>query len=94
MTPIGAIADAPARAQAKLTNPEKTPTAVIQSLLPAGGRTDLPLSLLGPRPGHVRKTHSKQEIAVQITRIDSDSSQVRLTTLLAHASGAWIFCGW
>lgn len=43
----------------------------------------------------VRKTLSKQEIAtVQTTRIDSSSGQVRLTTLLAHASGEWISSDW
>jgi len=31
---------------------------------------------------------------VQITAIDQDSGQIRLTTRLAHASGEWISSDW
>jgi hypothetical protein len=43
----------------------------------------------------VRKCLAQQEIAtVQTTAIDQHSGQIRLTTLLAHASGEWISSDW
>jgi hypothetical protein len=43
----------------------------------------------------VRKTLGSHEIAtVQTTAIDQASGQIRLTTLLAHASGEWISSDW
>jgi hypothetical protein len=43
----------------------------------------------------VRKSLGEYEIAtVQTTAIDTDSGQIRLTTLLAHASGEWISSDW
>jgi hypothetical protein len=43
----------------------------------------------------VRKSLGQHEIAtVQITVIDKDSGQIRLTTRLAHASGGWISLDW
>jgi ERF superfamily len=43
----------------------------------------------------VRKSLSQHEIAtVQTTAIDMESGQIRLTTLLAHASGEWISSDW
>ena len=43
----------------------------------------------------VRKSLGQHEIAtVQTTAIDQDSGQIRLTTLLAHASGEWISSDW
>jgi ERF superfamily len=43
----------------------------------------------------VRKTLGKQEIAtVQTTSIDKDAGLVRLSTVLAHASGEWISSDW
>ena len=43
----------------------------------------------------VRKSLGQHEIAtVQTTAIDQESGQIRLTTLLAHASGEWISSDW
>jgi hypothetical protein len=43
----------------------------------------------------VRKSLGQHEIAtVQTTAIDKESGQIRLTTLLAHASGEWISSDW
>ncbi|MCK1287642.1 DUF968 domain-containing protein [Bradyrhizobium sp. 44] len=92
---IGAIAGALARAQAELTNPEKILTAVIRSPFPREDDRTFRYASLASGLDLVRKTLSKQEIAtVQTTRIDSSSGQVRLTTLLAHASGEWISSDW
>jgi hypothetical protein len=39
----------------------------------------------------VRKTLSRHEIAtVQTTAIDNEAGLIRLTTILAHASGEWM----
>lgn len=92
---IGAIAGALARAQAELTNPEKTLTAVIRSPFPREDDRTFRYASLASGLDLVRKTLSKQEIAtVQTTRIESSSGQVHLTTLLAHASGEWISSDW
>jgi hypothetical protein len=43
----------------------------------------------------VRKTLSQHEIAtVQTTSIDETAGIVRLSTVLAHASGEWIASDW
>src|SRR5712664_2265118 len=48
-----------------------------------------------PAEDIVRKSLGQHEIAtVQTTAIDQDSGQIRLTTLLAHASGEWISSDW
>src|SRR3954467_11532106 len=92
---IGAIAGALARAQAELTNPEKTLTAVIRSPFPREDDRTLRYASLASGLDIVGKTLSQQEIAtVQTTRIDPGSGQVHLTTLLAHASGEWISSDW
>jgi len=88
---IGIIAAALARAQAELTNPEKTLTAVIRSPFPREDDRTFRYASLGSGLDIVRKTLSQQEIAtVQTTRIEQGSGQIHLTTLLAHASGEWI----
>lgn len=92
---IGAIAGALARAQAELTNPEKTLTAVIRSPFPREDDRTFRYASLASGLDIVRKTLSQQEIAtVQTTRIDPANGQVHLTTLLAHASGEWISSDW
>ncbi|MCK1312542.1 ERF family protein [Bradyrhizobium sp. 23] len=88
-------AGALARAQAELTNPEKTQKAVIRSPFPREDDRTFRYASLASGLDLVRKTLSKQEIAtVQTTRIDSSSGQVPLTILLAHASGEWISSDW
>jgi hypothetical protein len=43
----------------------------------------------------VRKSLGQHEIAtIQTTVIDQATGQIRLTTLLAHASGEWISSDW
>lgn len=88
---IGAIAAALARAQADLTNPEKTLTAVIRSPFPREDDRTFRYASLASGLDLVRKSLSQQEIAtIQTTRIEPSTSQIHLTTLLAHASGEWI----
>lgn len=88
---IGSIAAALARAQAELTNPEKTLTAVIRSPFPREQDRTFRYASLASGLDIVRKTLSQQEIAtVQTTRIEQTTGQINLTTLLAHSSGEWI----
>lgn len=92
---IGAIATALARAQAELTNPEKTLTAVIRSVFPREEARTFRYASLASGLDIVRKTLSQQEIAtLQPTRIETGTGQVHLTTLLAHSSGEWISSDW
>jgi hypothetical protein len=92
---IGAIAAALARAQADLTNPEKTLTAVIRSPFPREGDRTFRYASLASGLDIIRKTLSQQEIAtVQTTRIEPNTGQVHLTTLLAHSSGEWLSSDW
>lgn len=88
---IGAIAAALAKAQAELTNPEKTLTATIRSPFPREEARTFRYASLASGLDIVRKTLSQQEIAtIQTTRTESATGQIHLTTLLAHASGEWI----
>ncbi|WP_375161684.1 ERF family protein [Bradyrhizobium sp. RDT46] len=88
---IGTIAAALARAQAELTNPEKTLTAVIRSPFPREDDRTFRYASLASGLDIVRKTLSQQEIAtIQTIRIEQVTGQIHLTTLLAHASGEWI----
>lgn len=92
---IGAIATALARAQAELTNPEKTLTAVIPSPFPREETRTFRYASLASGLDIVRKILSQQEIAtLQTTRIETCTGQVHLTTLLAHSSGEWISSDW
>lgn len=68
---IGAIAAALAKAQAELTNPEKSLTATIRSPFPREGSRSFRYASLASGLDIVRKTLSKQEIAtIQTTGID------------------------
>ena len=92
---IGAIAAALAKAQGELTNPEKSLTATIRSPFPREGDRTFRYASLASGLDIVRKSLGQQEIAtVQTTAIDQDTGQIRLTTLLAHASGEWISSDW
>jgi hypothetical protein len=92
---IGAIAAALAKAQAELTNPEKSLTATIRSPLGNEGDRSFRYASLASGLDIVRKSLGQHEIAtVQTTAIDQESGQIRLTTLLAHASGEWIASDW
>jgi len=92
---IGAIAAALAKAQGELANPEKLLTATIRSPFPREGDRTFRYASLASGLDIVRKSLGQHEIAtVQTTSIDKESSQIRLTTLLAHASGEWIASDW
>src|SRR3989440_4950702 len=92
---IGAIAAALAKAQAELTNPEKSLIASIPSPLHREGEKTFRYASLASGLDIIRKSLGQHEIAtVQTTAIDQDSGQIRLTTLLAHASGEWISSDW
>jgi ERF superfamily len=93
---IGTIAAALAKAQAELTNPEKSLVATIRSDGPGGSVErafrDAPLS---SGLDIVRKTLSQHEIAtVQTTAVEQAAGIVNLTTVLAHSSGEWIASDW
>jgi hypothetical protein len=92
---IGAIASALAKAQGELSNPEKALTATIRSPFPQGTDRTFRYASLASGLDIVRKSLGQQEIAtIQTTTIDHESGQIRLTTLLAHASGEWISSIW
>jgi hypothetical protein len=92
---IGIIAAALARAQAELTNPEKTLTAIIRSPFPREEHRTFRYASLASGLDIVRKALSQQEIAtIQTTRIEASTGTIHLTTLLAHASDEWISSDW
>src|SRR6478735_1813082 len=92
---IGTIAAALAKAQAELTNPEKSLVATIRSPFPREGDRTFRYASLASGLDIVRKALGQHEIAtVQTTAIDQITGQIRLTTLLAHASGEWIASDW
>jgi ERF superfamily len=92
---IGAIAAALAKAQGELTNPEKSLIATIRSPFPRESDRTFRYASLASGLDIVRKSLGRHEIAtVQTITIDQDSGQIRLTTLLAHASGEWISSDW
>ena len=91
---IGTIAAALAKAQAQLVNPEKSLVGTIRS---EGSGADRAFRYAPLSSGLeiVRKTLSQHEIAtVQTTSIDDVAGIVRLSTVLAHASGEWIASDW
>jgi hypothetical protein len=93
---IGTIAAALAKAQAELTNPEKSLVATIRTD-GRGGTVERSFRYAPLSSGLeiVRKTLSQQEIAtVQTTAVDQAAGIITLTTVLAHASGEWIASDW
>ena len=92
---IGAIAGALAKAQIELNNPEKSLTATIQSPFPRENDRTFRYASLSSGLDLVRKSLGRHEIAtVQTTSIDAAAGLIRLTTVLAHASGEWISSDW
>src|SRR5437899_6449183 len=90
---VAALAAALAKAQAELTNPEKSLTAVIRTGRPGEGERSFRYAPLSSGLDIVRKTLGQHEIAtVQTTAIEG--GVVNLTTMLAHASGEWIASDW
>jgi ERF superfamily len=92
---IGTIAAALAKAQAELTNPEKSLVATIRSPFPRGSDRIFRYAPLSSGLEIVRKSLGRHEIAtVQTTEIDKEAGLVRLTTVLAHSSGEWLSWDW
>jgi hypothetical protein len=92
---IGTIAAALAKAQAELTNPEKSLVATIRSPFPREGDRTFRYAPLSSGLDIVRKGLGRHEIAtIQATAIDRDAGLLRLTTVLAHSSGEWISSEW
>jgi len=92
---IGTIAAALAKAQAELTNPEKSLVATIRSPFPRERERIFRYAPLSSGLDIVRKSLGKHEIAtIQATTIDKDAGLLRLTTVLAHSSGEWISSEW
>ena len=92
---IGTIAAALAKAQAQLVNPEKSLVAIVRSDGRRGAEQIFRYAPLSSGLDIVRKTLSQHEIAtVQTTSIDEAAGIVRLSTVLAHASGEWIASDW
>ena len=93
---IGTVAGALAKAQAELTNPEKSLVATIRTDGPGRGvERSFRYAPLSSGLEIVRKTLSHHEIAtVQTTAVDQAAGIVTLTTVLAHSSGEWIASDW
>jgi ERF superfamily len=92
---IGTIAAALAKAQAELTNPEKSLVATIRSPFPREGDRTFRYAPLSSGLDIVRKSLGRHEIAtIQTTAMDKAAGLLRLTTILAHSSGEWISSEW
>jgi hypothetical protein len=92
---IGAIAAALAKAQAELTNPEKSLVATIQASHPRDHDKTFRYAALSSGLDIIRKALGGHEIAtVQMTTIDKEAGLIRLTTTLAHSSGEWLSSEW
>ena len=91
---VAALAAALAKAQAELVNPEKSLTATIRTGAPGEAGRTFRYAPLSSGLDIIRKTLGQHEIAIiQTTAIDQTSGLVKLTTVLAHASGEWIAAG-
>ena len=90
---IASLASALAKAQAELTNPEKSLVATIR---PQGDvERSFRYAPLASGLDIVRKTLGQHEIAtIQTTTVDQAAGAVNLTTVLAHSSGEWISSDW
>src|SRR3954469_12683690 len=91
---VAALAAALAKAQAELTNPEKSLVATLPAEHGQPERT-FRYASLSRGLDIVLKTFGRHEIAtIQTTAMDRDSGTIKLTTTLAHASGEWIASDW
>ena len=92
---IGAIAAALAKAQAELTNPEKSLTGIIPASSSQGQDRTFRYAPLSSGLDIVRTCLGRHEIAaMQTTAIDAESGLIQLTTVLAHSSGEWVSSDW
>jgi hypothetical protein len=77
------------------SNPEKSLVGTIRSATPGETERSFRYAPLSSGLEIVRKTLSQHEIATaQATSIDETAGLVRLSTVLAHASGEWIASDW
>src|SRR3954469_22761409 len=91
---MGTIAAALAKAQLELTNPAKSLVGTLPGMTPNGDRS-FRYAPLSSGLDLVHKSLGRHEIAtVQTTAVDGTAGIVRLTTVLAHASGEWISSEW
>lgn len=92
---IGALAGALAKAQAELTNPEKSLVATIRSTFPREADRSFRYASLASGLDLVRKCLGQHEIAtIQSTTIDKETGLIHLKTVLAHSSGEWMSSDW
>jgi len=92
---IANLSGALAKAQAELTNPEKSLLGTIRAGGPRGADQTFRYAPLSSGLDIVRKTLGQHEIAImQTTALDQTAGMVNLTTVLAHASGEWIASDW
>src|SRR5436190_600268 len=92
---IGNISGALAKAQAELTNPEKSLVGTIRSPFPREADRTFRYAPLSSGLDIIRKSLGRHEIAtIQSTDIDREAKLLRLTTILAHSSGEWISSEW
>jgi hypothetical protein len=92
---VAALAQALAKAQAELVNPEKSLVAKIRGGRAGEGERSFRYAPLASGLDIVRRTLGQHEIAtMQTTAIDPAAGMVNLTTMLAHASGEWIASDW
>ena len=92
---IGALASALAKAQAELSNPEKSLTATLPGVFPREEVRSFRYASLASGLDLVRKCLGQHEIAtIQTTAIDKEAGLIHLTTTLAHSSGEWMSSDW
>src|SRR6202043_4088228 len=92
---IGNISGALAKAQAELTNPEKSLVATIRTPFPREADRTFRYAPLSSGLDIIRKSLGRHEIAtIQSTGIDKEAGLLRLTTILAHSSGEWVSSEW
>src|SRR5436309_3340747 len=92
---IATLAGALAKAQAELTNPEKSLTATIRTGRHGEGARTFRYAPLSSGLDIVRKTLGKHEIAIfPTTAIGPPTRPDSLTTMLTHSSGEWIASEW
>lgn len=92
---IACLAAALAKAQAQLTNPEKSLVATVRPTGHGEPERSFRYAPLSSGLDIVRKALGQHEIAtLQTTAIDPAVGIVNLTTVLAHSSGEWIASDW
>ena len=92
---IGALAGALAKAQAELSNPEKSLTATLPGVFPREEARSFRYASLASGLDLVRKCLGQHEIAtIQTTAIAKETGLIQLTTTLAHSSGEWMSSDW